>query len=138
MKLLETIKEYFRPELPVNEEIVDREEKFRKEDRSRKAWMMNYIKLTPGGFNDLMKLHEDYNDAEAHVWALYAASNRKRGQHKKVTVSVPVKGNVRELENMLKDALHNRDASAGIFYKTYEHNGLMIAEAVPAILTRSL
>ena len=49
MGIIENIKEAFRPELPTNQEIVEREKKMSNE---REKWLLNYISLYKGSLKE--------------------------------------------------------------------------------------
>ena len=139
MKLIDTIREYFRTQLPVDQSILDRERKFNGQDINRERWVLSHTYLCEG---DLKKLKEpslqDKNIGYIRGdHAYYATPMGVKGPCKKVIVSVQ-RGmdnteTIRELERKLKLDLFSRGCNSGVFYRSYEKNGKMFAEAVPAV-----
>lgn len=127
MGLVESIKELFRPELPIDSDIVEREKRFDEQDSSREDWLVGTTYLTKGGLKELEK-HPDYHPFDAHIIFAGLKNNRR---YKKVKV---VTDDQEKLERALKLELRMRDCNAGIFYRTYTNRDKFVGEAVPARL----
>jgi UDP-N-acetylmuramoylalanine-D-glutamate ligase len=139
MNLLECIKEMLRPELKVQDEIIERERQFSLDNLGRKNWIMGHVYLCKGDLKELEQNPHYRNFGIAHVWAYFAGNSKRTAQHKKVRVSIEKRDNETEtmkmVEEELKMALYLRGANAGVFYRQYEKRNRLFAEAVPAILT---
>jgi hypothetical protein len=127
------VRERFRPELPVSEEILEREKRFNEQDPSRKSWVLEHTYLCEGDLKALERMLVPYMGKPF----AYYATGKSRGR--KVVVSVPItpdaQATVRRVEEALKLDLHNRDCNSGVFYRHYEEDGKMVAEAVPAVVS---
>lgn len=138
MDLLGHIREKFRPELPVKQEILEREKKFNEDDSSRESWILSKTYLCEGGLKELKK-HPDcgYNLMSRMVY--YEVPKNKKGPCKKVTVHVPLSpdraATISLVERTLKLDLNSRGCNSGVFYKRYVKDNSLYAEAVPAMLT---
>ena len=127
------------PELPVRDDILQREREFTKTDSMRVKWINSHTYLSSGDLEALKK-HPEFNDPTIdYRISYYAVPNGKRGHCKPVVVSLKQGANDAQilimLEEMLKLELHIRGCNAGVFYSTYQGKGMMYAKAVPAILT---
>lgn len=143
MSLVDYLKERFRPELPVMQDILDREKEFNLSDSSRESWVLGSTYLCEGNLQALKK-HPDFDAARQgidYIVAYYEVPSGKKGPCRKVTVSAPLDhpeprlATMDLVERMLKLDLHSRGCNAGVFYKRYEKSGSLYAEAVPAILS---
>jgi len=135
MSLIDIVKEAFRTELPVRQEILDREIKFNKQDPNREKWILRRIYLIAGGLEKLKK-HPNYtvgNEYELTDEPIVHYESLTKDPAKKVIVSVPFSEIASELiEKKLKLDLNSRKCNAGVFYKTYQKKNVLYAEAVPA------
>lgn len=141
MNLINTIKEHFRAELPVDQSILERERRFNEEDDYRESWVLNYMHLCEGDLEALKK-HPDSSAAGQVInciIAYYAKPEGKKGPCRRVVVSVPLtpdeQATINLVENKLKLDLFSRGCNSGVFYRHYKKDGQMFAEAVPAVLT---
>jgi hypothetical protein len=141
MGLLEHLKERFRPELPVRQDIINREERFNESDSSRESWLLNHIYLCEGDL-DALKKHPDFDAAGQgidYIIAYYESPQGEKGPCKRVTVNLPLdsdeKGTIDLIERKLKLDLHSRGCNAGVFYQRYKRSNFLYAEAVPATLS---
>ena len=139
--ILEPIKEKFRPELPVKQEILKREKEFNKQDSSRESWILNHTYLCKGNLEEL-KEHPDFDAVGqdiVYILSYYQSPEGKKGPCKKVKVRVLLKDNEQKtrelLEKKLKLDLHSRGSNSGVFYKTFVKDNYLYGEATPAILT---
>jgi hypothetical protein len=136
---LEYLKDRFRPELPVKPEILEREKEFNEDDPTRERWILNHTYLCQGGLEALAK-HPDFIAAgqhSEHIITHYEPLFRKPA--KRVRVSLPLSSDrqtlLDEIERRLKLDLNSRGCNAGVFYRRYEKDNSLYAEAVPATLS---
>ena len=138
MKLIDTIQDYFKKELPVSEAILDREKRFNQHDDSREKWVLSHTYLCEGDLEALKDISADIRAEYAMTY--YATPEGVKGPCKRVIVSIQGRANdtekIKELEKKLKLNLFSRGCNSGIFYRNYERKGQIYAEAVPAVLTR--
>jgi len=141
MSLLEFLKEKFRPELPVRQDILEREKRFNESDSSRESWVLDNMYLCKGNL-EALKQHPDFNAASQgidYIVAYYETPQGKKGPCRRVKVNVPLSSDEQAaidlIEKKLKLDLHSRGCNSGIFYKRYSKDDLLCAEAVPATLS---
>lgn len=137
-KALDGIKESRKPELPIREDILEREKGF-EWDKSRKDWLVNNTYLSEGGLDELKK-HPSYHEPGANIRLTYYSSLRgMKYPSRKVRVFVPIETTedaARLLaERNLKLSLHHRGCNAGVFYRSYKEGENIIVEATPATIT---
>jgi hypothetical protein len=139
MGLLEKLMQASRPELPVSQEIIDKEKEFSRTDFSREEWVLNHIYLCEGDLKELKKHPRYINKGLDVILSYYATPQGKSGPCKPVVVDMLLtmdeKTATEILDKRLKLSLHHRGCNAGIFYKQYKKGGSLYAEAVPATLT---
>ena len=137
MNVLSELRDKLRPELKVNPEIVEREERLKHEDSNRLNWLLEHTYLTEGGLEEL-KEHPNFKPRGYYI-SYFAHEKGKNRRHRKVRVEYKG-GNINSdvskanAENQLKYDLHLRGANAGVFYRIYGDGEKIVAEAVPAML----
>ena len=126
-KGLDKLLESFRPELKIDEEIVEREEKFQNEDKDRKKWLLEHIYLSEGDLDSL--------SISGRIIELSHYPQYKR--YKRIRLEIKKKGTtyLQRAEDILKLALHNRMCNLGVYYRNEERGKYIIVEAVPAIVS---
>lgn len=137
MSLLKYLREILRPKLRVRRDILEREKRFNESDPSRESWVLDHVYLCEGGL-EALKQHPDFNAASEgieFIVSYYEVRPRKKGPSRKVTVRVPFDGTASLAEKVLKLDLFSRGCNAGVFYKKYQKNNYLYAEAVPASLS---
>ncbi len=141
MGLIDKLKDSFRKELPVKEDILKREAEFQSRDPKRLQWVLDKTYLTDGDLDDLKK-HPLF-DAKAqgidYIIAHYVSAEGNHDGTPAKAVVIRVEGDIKtdlySVENTLKFNLHTRGCNAGVFYKVRQDGKYIIAEATPAMIT---
>jgi hypothetical protein len=129
-----------RPELPIREDILEREKGFAW-DSNREAWLVEHTYLSEGGLDALKKhsLYKPVGVEPSSFFAYYASLKGRDHSSRKVSVSVPIRTTEDEAyllaERNLKLSLCHRGCNAGVFYRNYKKEEKVFAEATPAVLT---
>lgn len=128
--LPDSLAEYFRPELMVDPEIVEREKRFEGQGQGRKQWVQRYVKLSVGSLTDLKKINP-----QAIAWFVANKGGVQGVRHKRVVVfgksNEYIVAGEKHLEGKLKEEIFLRGANAGVLYRQYRQGERMVAEAVP-------
>jgi sulfur relay (sulfurtransferase) DsrC/TusE family protein len=144
-----------RPRLRVNREQVEREAGYK--DPDRVDWLIRHKYLCSGGL-DKLKHHPDWDVPLSDTIARYAENPKKSHHysmpkllrrfrdswesrpHKSIKVSVRMTGDVtkdkKELEKLMKLALHERSCNAGVEYREYTRRKYLFGRPFPRFSIR--